>query len=199
MDPSLVQTPLQLSELEDIAQNEGRGVVKDSRKFAHFLQRVIATVKLGKEQVSELKKELTRLQLEQHKAGAPTTLNPLDAARYLSDEQKAALFDELAQNQLAALRRKQDEADITRKKALQFAGQVRYELVKIVEEPTLPPQIRAMVEQLLSNLNSAARQPASPPEPVVTIGDAAAVSEPVSAAALSTGSPFSAPPVPGQP
>src|SRR5690606_17491467 len=107
---SLIDVPLHLSEIEALAVSQGRPLLKDRHKTEHFIHRVLSTVRMYKAQIQQMHRDIQEMQLQRERAGAPTTLSPMDSVRYLSDAQLEQVFGKVARQQLARLRQAQAEA-----------------------------------------------------------------------------------------
>ncbi len=152
-DPAFTDVPMHLEEIEALAA-EGARDFRDARKGAHFLGRVIATVRQKSEQVRQLNRDIHELRRAAEQVGRPTTLHPSDAVKYLSDAEREQLFGTMQQEQLAALRREQEKAAGATRAAMQTLGRVRYGLVSLLEDPATPAAVKARLQQMLASIEA---------------------------------------------
>lgn len=142
----MIDQPLSLREVEELAQNEGRSMRQDPRKVSHFLARVIATIRRHQEETRQLRVEIERGRMQSATAGTPTTLSPMDALRYISDDDKAKLFGQHAQLQLEYMKRKQQEAAEAVKNATTLVQTLKYLLGGVDQAVASHPAIQGAVE-----------------------------------------------------
>lgn len=149
-DPTMVDVPFNLAEIEQVAADQARAL-KDPRKAQHFVQRTLSTVRMLKQQIQQLHRDVQTIQMDKERAGAATTLSPLDAVRYLSEEQLEQLFGVLARQQLQRLRTLQTDARCVAEQANRELAQA-HTAIAAVRAAGLPPELAGTFEDVLARL-----------------------------------------------
>jgi hypothetical protein len=160
-DPSLRDVPLQLSELEAYAADPA-AFVKDARKVPHLLARVTATVQLYKSQIQSLNRDVQDMQLRRDRVGAATTMSPRDAVKFLSPQELSLIVGGTAKHMLDHAQRVQLAAEQARRDATTEWSRARFTLLGALEDPALPPELRARLEAALAAAPTADAQPGVP-------------------------------------
>lgn len=143
-DPSFAGVPLSVAEVEEIASTGGRALRGNANWMSHFLSRVIATMRSAYETRQQLEGALERMKIDsQMSAGANTTLSPVDAVRYLSDEQKRVIFDGVARDKIEWLDLQASEIEKKRRQvetvynALSFIGETSLQDSQVSDHPAM--------------------------------------------------------------
>jgi len=95
-------TPLGSDELEILLSDGGKSFYKDQKALAIFIRRVAVTIKLYRQQLRKVNSDMSALREEVSSGGRATSLNPLDAVRFLSPEQLLSLVDNHMQSRVKA-------------------------------------------------------------------------------------------------
>lgn len=91
--------PLSLDEAASVNAAKGKPL-RDAKTAAHYAHRVELTMAGYIEQIQKLFYELSAMtERAKNRAGTASTLSPLDAVRYLTDDQRKAIFDGLMRDQ----------------------------------------------------------------------------------------------------
>lgn len=151
--PNTADTVVSLQEISAILESAGKSFFRDQRKVLHFIRRCGITLQAAQEQARGMRKLILDLQAERERSGAPTTLSPIDAAKYLPHEELARLAGGIAADSLEAASRSLKEAESTRRSALAELNQLRYLLSTTLESPSFSPDARAEFKRLLSKLS----------------------------------------------
>lgn len=147
-DPDIADIPLAVDEAQWVADNPGS--IKDKRDAAHFASRATATSR----QVARLRHEFDQ-ELRRRTAagtinrGTPAAMSPEQAARFLSPEQLAGLFDRLAQDKLAALEAMRETAAEAAVASERLREQLLDALALIAQDPGLSHASRTTLENIL--------------------------------------------------
>lgn len=144
--------PVSLEELSALIQAGGRPVLRDSTRLTHLLKRVAVTLKAAKDQNKGHQRTIIQLQEHLNRVGLATTLNPVDALRYLDDDQRELLFDRISRDRLRMLRQMTEKAEKAREDLLAQAHEVRQTATQVAQRPDLPADIRAEFTKLLARL-----------------------------------------------
>jgi hypothetical protein len=95
-------TPLGSDELENLLSDGGKSFYKDQKALAIFIRRVAVTIKLYRQQLRKVNSDMSALREDISSGGRATSLNPLDAVRFLSPEQLLSLVDNHMQGRVKA-------------------------------------------------------------------------------------------------
>lgn len=160
----LVQTPLTLDQVQALLASGGAEL--RGRNLTHFLQRVVATVKDSQDRARQMQRHMTTLEAEARRAhGITTSLNPLDAIKFLSPEQKRLVFDGMERDRLDALEARAAELEQVRRDAVRQRGRARALLLAVAEEPSVPAALRQRAQAFLEAADDDQQQPAPEPDP----------------------------------
>lgn len=145
--------PLDASEVAALIATGPRALQRDGKKLMSLLRRMQVSLERHKRQSLAYERHLTELsQAQQRTGGRPTTLNPLDAARFLDDAQKELLFDAFSREQLRQLRHLIQQAQSEREVVSAQLKLVRDAGAAMMGLPQLPPAMRADIAALLGGL-----------------------------------------------
>lgn len=140
------------AELEALIQASGRPVVRDAGKLVHLLTRVRGTLAEEQQKVAGLQRQIVDMRDKMGRVGQATTLNPLDAVRWLDDEQLELAFTRIARERLAMLRSLVDRAEDTRARLEGELAQVRSAAEYMAQRADLPLGVRGEFASLLGTL-----------------------------------------------
>lgn len=150
--------PMSAAELRSIIDDGLRPFMRDAGRLEHLLSRLAGTLVNAEQDVSQLRRRVTEQSQLMSRQGVATTLNPLDAVKFLDADQREAIFDSLSRAQLANLRALVDAAQRERAEAVDALAAAREAAAHLSGRQDLPPHVRAEVTRLLS------RMPADVPE-----------------------------------
>lgn len=162
--PDTAALPITLDEVEGMIQVSG-APLRNSRVLLHFLGRVVAALRMNITTMQNMSAEIDRLNARAAtRFGQSTTLSPLEAVKFLSDEQRTALFQGMQADTYAATVRAREEAEQAAAKARRLAPALRLNFVKLVEDPSLPADVRARLAAALADADRLAAEsaPAAP-------------------------------------
>lgn len=140
---------MHLSELEELAAADPKPFLRDPRKITHLLGRVVATVSTAKAQVQQLHRDVQTLQLNSQRVGAATTMSPRDAVRYLSSQELAQVVSGTHKQLLNHVLGLQQEAAALQRQLVAEQGKFRFAVLSVLEDPSLPPEVRARLQAAL--------------------------------------------------
>lgn len=149
--PAAVNLPLTMEEVDWLVEN-GRAALKDNNRRTHLLQRVRTTLVSYRTALNDLHREISSLRAEVAQPTASTSMNPLDAARFLSDEQKEHLFVGSMRQAWTALLRLRNEAAQLKAQANRELGLARFHLEKALDSPALPEKDKELLRRSLETL-----------------------------------------------
>lgn len=141
-----------VAELDRLLAVPVKTLVKNPQHVTHLLTRVRSTLAAAHETVAGMRRHIEQQQSYLARVGTPTTLNPLDAVRFLDDEQKELIFSRIARDRLANLRRLVDRAESERAAVEADLEVVRSVARALAEQTDLPPHVRAHVTRQLAAL-----------------------------------------------
>lgn len=173
-DPALANTRISYPDIEAILACGGRGFVRNSDAVMHFVRRVQLTMRLLIDQNNQLRGVIENQRIYRV-VGTPTTLDPMDAAKFLSPEQKASLFEGLKADGLAKLRRREETLAKAQTRCTSLAAQA--ELVMSIAADEMSPATRDKVVAAIADLLATAT-------PDAATAAAAAAAEPAPAPAV---------------
>lgn len=191
-----------IREVDELLADGVRQFVRDGAKIKHLLLRVRSTLVAAHETVRSQRRQIEEQGQYLARVGTPTTLNPLDALKYLDDEQKERIFDRISRERLQTMRslvqRAQQERE-TLSGELETVRDVARALSQMAE---LPPHVRADVTKMLASLPTEPAVVHSPgmldypePEPLPQQAPAAVLPEPAAPAPIAAPTPSPAPEV----
>jgi len=146
-------TPLGSDELEKLLNDGGRSLYKDQKALAIFIRRVVLTVKLYRQQLRKLNSDMSSLREEVSSGGRATSLNPLDAVRFLAPEQLLGLVDSHMQSRVKATEAAWRDALEAQERNKIFVLKVSA-MLRSLDVSTLEPALRSRVDLILSELES---------------------------------------------
>ncbi len=101
--------PVGLPELDAILAANLRPLAKDPKRVGHLLRRVRETLEGDAHDLSNLRSSVEELKRDRSRKGAASTLNPLDALRFVSAEEMESVTDRITRERLRTLRTLIDE------------------------------------------------------------------------------------------
>lgn len=148
-DPTLRSLPLSVEEAEILHGDPG---MVGKRDIEHLLARVVATAAQVREQRRHYDDEMRRRTEAMPRSLSPQTLSPEQAAKFLSQEQLARLFDKFSQERLAALQAIQDKAAAEYEHLEQLVDQVITRVLHAVNvdgvDAASAEQLRKLVDDI---------------------------------------------------
>lgn len=156
-----LQRPVYAEELTAIIDSGGRGM--NATRLVHLLRRTRATLANASRVTADLHRHIASLQEHSRNSGVATTLNPVDALRFLDDRQKEQLFGHLARSQLNQLRALVDRAQSTSDKVNATLEELRAITTSLSQRPDLPSHVRAEIAHLVASLPQATVDVYRPP------------------------------------
>lgn len=153
--PADRQGPVEVPEVDVLLESNLRAWAKDPERLEAFLWRVRETLSEATARAKAQQRQLLALQGRAAHIGTPTTLNPLDAARFLDEDQKLALVDSIARQRLERLAEQVDRASREQEAAAGALEVVRGVARALAQHPDLPPHVRADVTRALAALPAA--------------------------------------------
>lgn len=152
-----------VAEVDALLGDGARSPLRDSDRLMHFLTRVRSTLIAAHEAMAGMRRHIHEQQAHLARVGTATTLNPLDALRYLEDEQKEFIFDRIARERLKNLRTLVDRAQTDAAVVTQELESVRSVARGLAQMTDLPPHVRAEATRLLASLPRDTHQVHYPP------------------------------------
>jgi hypothetical protein len=153
--PSRLDAYISPDEAAEIARADPRIFTKDVQRFSHFASRVATTIKAMRSQILDMHKDINSVQLSRGTTGAPATLSPLEAVRYLTPEQRASIAgaatEEIVSNALATQR----QADELKSLATSRINEVKLVLGSLADNPRLDEQSRTLISTALERFSKA--------------------------------------------
>lgn len=112
----MLDVPLSPEEVQGLLSD---GTPLEGKVREHVLVRILATLDNHQRQSSQAARDLAAFASGGHN-GRPTSLSPVDAVRYLSDEQKAAVFNTQQRQLIEHAQNANAEAEAYRAKIVAF-------------------------------------------------------------------------------
>jgi type II secretory pathway pseudopilin PulG len=141
-----------VADVEAVLAGNVKAWARDTAAVTAFLHGVQRALLDAQERARAYQRQLLAQQSRVTRVGTPTTLNPLDAARFLDDEQKEALFDRIARQRLARLREQVAQAEAERDQVAAAIAQLRAVGRALAENADLPAHVRAGAARALATL-----------------------------------------------
>lgn len=139
-DPDVKDVPLSVEEAAWVAEHPG--TVRGKAAVAHLASRAAATANQLRQARLNFDDELRRRTSHVPTRQVQSTLSPEAAARFLSPEQLAGLFDKFSQEKLAALESQRQTAVNAQQAALQV-------LTWVASHPDTPADLRQQAQAYL--------------------------------------------------
>ena len=146
-NPASTHKPITREDLEFLLNN-GLKTLKDEKNSQHLLTRMLATIKESKKRISDLQLQQEKDRLVENANDHPVT-KALEVISQLTDEQKIQVLDAGYLTEMAKLRSAQESADRTRIAAISLNNRNRLDLSKVVDDPSLPENLREVINQIL--------------------------------------------------
>ena len=152
--PNNLDSLISPDEAAAIAVADPRVFTKDTQRFTHFAVRVSRTIKAMRAQILEMHRDISSVQLARATTGAPATLSPLEAVRYLTPEQRASIADEATSELVESSTRLQREAQELKSLTLSKINEAKLLLGTIAEDPRLDHDTRVRVSAALARFST---------------------------------------------
>jgi hypothetical protein len=156
--PNNLDTIISPDEATEIANADPRQFTKDPERFRHYASRVARTVKALRGQILGLHRDMQAVQVNRSQAGAPATLSPIEAVKYLTDEQFAAVADSILSTRLTAAALAEQQALDARSFATSRINEAKLVLGSLVDDASIPEKARAKISAILTRFNTASTQ-----------------------------------------
>lgn len=137
-------------EIEFVKENK-RHFLKDPTKIMHFVGRALVTVRVFERRVSDSRESLEALRAQQSNSNHPVE-NALQMLRNLSEEEKEQIFNYHVKERVATAEKALKDANRAQIGAKSEANRVRFSLGKLVNDPSLPDNVRKTLEDVLKNI-----------------------------------------------
>lgn len=145
-DPATMNAPFAADEAIALLRAMPKGLVKNRDNVEHLLCRLAATASALRQTRIDFDNELrARSQVLPASGGATLSVNPEQAARFLSPEQLTRLFDKFAQERLAALEAAKTAAEESKDRADAVIAAV----AALVNDPSVDPATRQRLADLI--------------------------------------------------
>lgn len=162
-DPATRETPLLVDEVRALRE-AGAKVLRDPRVLDHLLARTEATILLNQQEFNRLHRQVAQIAAERQQQGAPTSLDPLTAARFAPPEE----IDKMSS---AHLRAKHEQANAmlaeiadAQRRVTGRVNAIKFAVATLLEEGGLDEATRNRFLELVRSM------PDPEPEPVRVTG-----------------------------
>lgn len=125
---------------------------RDPAAIVHMLGRLQVTLRHHQTRMTQIARDLQSLQQSAAGTGRATTLSPLDALRYLSEEQRTQVFSDAQRAHLEQARRARDEAEAYRTRIVEFIEKANGFAAQVDTHPGIPDDAKAYVRGLVATL-----------------------------------------------
>jgi hypothetical protein len=147
----MVAVPLSFDEIEQLQAAAGN-VLRDGRAAEHFLARVNTTMRAYQAEVNRLHRQVSEISIRTAQTGAPSSLDPRDAVRFLPAGELAQLVEGHLRAQVNMLDRLTRDVTEQRQVAVAQVNRIKYLLVSLMEDPELDGRVRARLERIWKSL-----------------------------------------------
>ena len=132
-------------EIEAVLAGDPKKVKKNPNELAAMLKRAAHTIAEHQATIDRLHATIENNRTKPAKLGRASTLNPVDAARYLSAAQLEQIFEPYMQERLKALA-------TTRRQVQNELEQVKYMIAEILTDDSLLQQTRDRITEILETM-----------------------------------------------
>lgn len=132
-------------EIEAVITGDPKKAKQNPNELAAMLKRAAHTIGEQQADINRLHATIENNRTKPAKLGRASTLNPVDAARYLSTTQLEQIFEPHMQERLKALAaaRRQDQNELE---------QVKYMIAELLTDDSLLQQTRERITEILETL-----------------------------------------------
>jgi hypothetical protein len=148
--PNQLDVYVDPNEAEAIASGDPKVFAKNPALFSHYAARVARTIKHMRNQVTSLHRDMQSLQVNRSAAGAPATLSPLEAVRYLTPEQFAQVADDITRSRITAALDAERLSRETYSEAISRINEAKLVLGSLAGDTHLSDDARARVSKALT-------------------------------------------------
>lgn len=150
-DPATRESVLQIEEIEMLLHAGGK-VLKDPRAAEHFMARVLATVRAYRAEFSNLHRQVQQISAEKQAQGAPTTLDPAAAVRFLPPAELARLVDGHLRTLLETVSRTSTDVEHAKRTVRTKLATVDHAVAALIADPSLDETAKAKFRALLTQM-----------------------------------------------
>ena len=144
--------PVTVAEVDALLAAGLRSGLRDQNNLTHLLGRMRGTLAQQADALDGMGRQIQDVRLSMSRSGRATTLNPLDALKYIDDEQRDALFTSTARKQMGMLRTMTAAAEAAHADLCARLAQMRAMAAGIAQRPDLPSSTRADFAHLAATL-----------------------------------------------
>jgi hypothetical protein len=148
--PETQYVPLRVDEVEALILNGGQ-VLREPRRIVHFLNRVMTTLRDQGSRVAQLQQDVENIRRERSQSAHPLA-RATQAIAELTEEQKRQLLDNGYLLELEKLKKAQEDAELAKLGAENETNRVRLALAGLLEDPTIPSDVKQHVRLTLSRI-----------------------------------------------
>jgi hypothetical protein len=131
-------------------------LTRNAKAAAHYANRVVITLRHNIDMLRQLHTRVEEANVRAAStAGRASTLNPLDAVRYLNADQRADLCQGLARDQYQAAARDRERASQELAAARRAASSLRLSLLHAEGSSTVPDEMRTQLRSALASFDQA--------------------------------------------
>ncbi len=159
--PSRLDTLVDLDEAYRVMNADPKPFFKNPDRITHYASRVYRTLTAMREQIRSLHSSVQSIQISRAAAGAPSSLSPVDAVRYLTPEQLATAVGGATAATLQEATRAEKTAQILRAQALASINEIKLLLTPLLDEMRIDSTVRSRLSTILTHLD----QNPAPPSP----------------------------------
>lgn len=147
--PNREDEPVDVAEITQLLSSDLRPFAKNPNWIEHLLRRVAKTIDSKNRMITALDRERSKAAIARAQVGAPTTLSPLDAVKFLTPEQFASQADAVVRNTIEGAERAKREAKAMTGAATKIVSDVRLVLGGMVDDINVPDGVRRQLRGLL--------------------------------------------------
>jgi hypothetical protein len=132
-------------EADAVASLDQKQFSRAPTRVAHYTARVALTIRALHAQIRALHNDIQKIQISRASAGAPATLSPTEAVRYLTDEQLVTILGARAGEVLTGALQSKEAALATRAVVVARINEAKLLLGSLSNDPQIPDEVQKKV------------------------------------------------------
>jgi hypothetical protein len=150
--PSTYENALTLEEARAIEGAEAKSFAKDPDRFSHYTHRVVVTIQRYREQMRNMQRHIEELRVVKS-SGVSSSLSPMDAVKFISEEQLATVVGGVVREQIEAATRQRREAQEVHRRSVAVHNELKLAIGALVDSPQIDPATRAQLSKTLEGFS----------------------------------------------
>jgi hypothetical protein len=148
--PSTYENALTLEEARAIEGVEAKSFAKDEHRFSHYTHRVVVTIERYREQARNMQRHVEELRVSK-RGGVSSSLSPMDAVKFMSEEQLASVVGGVAREQIESASRQRREAHEVHRASVAVFNELKLAIGSVVDNPLVDQATRLQLSKMLES------------------------------------------------